>query len=99
MAELLFHALNSVRFGSQNLLGIFFGNKPQLRNPYLGHEEESIERLKIVNSMKEKIQQAFGVVGVFQSQHDQTNFTDYPGATARIMLKKPSRLRPRPEIG
>jgi hypothetical protein len=32
-----------------------------LSDPLPGHEDESIERLKIVNSMKEKIQQALSV--------------------------------------
>ena len=45
------------------------GNKPHIRNLYPGHEEESIERLKIVNSMKEKIQQDFGVWLLFFSRN------------------------------
>ena len=60
--------------------GTWCSAKPvETPNPqsYPGHEEESIERLKIVNSMKEKIQQAFGVwlVCLFQSQHVQADFT------------------------
>jgi hypothetical protein len=60
-------------------LGVVQNPWKQTPNPqsYPGHEEESIERLKIVNSMKEKIQQAFGVwlVCLFQSQDVQADFT------------------------
>lgn len=54
-------SIESCKIWVTKFAGDSFRNKLQIRNLYPGHEEESIERLKIVNSMKEKIQQAFGV--------------------------------------